>query len=151
MNGRDGNDTLFGEAVDVGAGGDAADALSGGDGDDVLVGHDGDDSLDGGNGDDDLGGGNGDDDLIGGEGDDVLGRTVNQFFTDSSDQEQRVTTVENGADLLDGGGGDDTLERERRRDGAKLRFRGHRRLRDERAERPGRVRGVARAATRSPT
>jgi Ca2+-binding RTX toxin-like protein len=109
LGGGDGNDSLFGERVDAGAGGDADDRLVGGEGNDSLVGHDGDDALDGGDGDDELAGGNGDDELLAGAGNDVLGRTVNQSFTDSSGQLQRVTTVENGSDLLDGGAGDDVL------------------------------------------
>jgi Ca2+-binding RTX toxin-like protein len=109
LTGGEGDDSLFGEQVERGAGGDAADQLSGGAGNDALVGHDGADVLDGGDGNDELSGGNDDDDIAGGPGDDVLGRTVNQSFTDSSGQLQRVTTVENGSDQMDAGPGDDLL------------------------------------------
>ncbi|HEX8402418.1 MAG TPA: Ig-like domain-containing protein [Allosphingosinicella sp.] len=100
INGRDGNDKLFGLAgADTLNGGDGNDELYGGDGIDRLNGGSGNDYLDGGQGADFLDGGDANDILLGGDGrDQLLGGSGNDQL-DGGD----------GRDLLAGGSGNDLL------------------------------------------
>lgn len=100
IDGRDGNDTLFGGGGDdTLLGGKGADRLDGGAGNDRLLGGGGNDTLFGGNGNDRLFGGAGRDRLFGGNGNDTL---------DGGDGNDRLDGGA-GRDLMYGGAGNDTL------------------------------------------
>lgn len=100
LNGKGGNDILYGGAgVNNFKGGAGNDTLSGGDGNDVLSGEGDNDSLSGGNGNDQLVGGTDNDTLLGDAGNDKL-------YGQSGDDFIRGGT---GKDLLSGGDGNDTL------------------------------------------
>lgn len=91
IDGKNGNDSLFGEA--------GRDTLKGGNGDDLVAGGSGEDALWGGNGNDRLAGGNGNDTLYGEAGSDRL---------DGGNGSDRLEGGA-GGDRLDGGTGADTL------------------------------------------
>lgn len=109
VDGREGNDTIFGSEF--------ADTLFGGDGDDRLFGGLGNDTIDGGHGQDSIAGDAGADSLFGNDGlDTILGGTGE----DTIDGGHGADTIDgadgndfilgnHGDDLIIGGAGDDTI------------------------------------------
>lgn len=100
VNGKDGNDKLYGyTGDDILSGDDGDDEVYGGYGKDKLYGGRGKDKLFGGDGDDEIDGGDGDDEAFGGEGNDKIkgGKGNDKLFGG------------NGDDAIDGEDGDDTI------------------------------------------
>lgn len=110
LNGNDGEDTLFGEAGnDQLNGGAANDALYGGVGNDILTGGAGNDLLEGGPGNDTLEGGLGDDTFVYalGDGSDIIELTddnratkANRLVLDASINQEDLTLLKSGMDLV---------------------------------------------------
>jgi len=127
LEGRSGNDTLFGgpyddfiyagggdDSVDAGAGDDIVlaasgdDIVFGGDGHDWIAGTTGYDSIDAGAGNDSVFGGDDDDTIDGGAGDDLLDGEAD-FDSISGGDGQDTIAGGDGDDTLLGGDGDDSI------------------------------------------
>ncbi len=108
IDGKDGNDTIYGANANANTGTTGGDAIQGGTGDDRIFGGSGDDTIDGGADFDYLDGGAGFDTVNGGSGDDTIvasgGDTL--FGDDGND----VFLAKGGpSNIYDGGAGFDTI------------------------------------------
>lgn len=108
IDGKDGNDTIYGANANVNTGTSGSDAIQGGTGDDTIFGGSGDDTIDGGADFDYLDGGAGADTINGGAGDDtILASGGDTLFGDDGND---IFLAKGGAsNIYDGGTGFDTI------------------------------------------
>jgi len=108
IDGKDGNDTIYGTNADLNAGTSGSDTIAGGTGDDRIFGGSGDDIIDGGDDFDYLDGGVGLDTVNGGAGDDTIVASGGDFLF--GDDGNDVFLARGGAaNNFDGGAGFDTI------------------------------------------
>ncbi len=109
IDGKDGNDTIFGTNVDDDTGSTGADTINGGTGDDTIFGGAGDDIIGGDADNDVLDGGAGFDTVSGGDGDDTIVASGLDFLFGEAGND--VFLAKGGAaNNFDGGEGFDTIE-----------------------------------------
>ncbi len=110
IDGKDGNDTIYGANANVNTGTSGSDTIFGGTGDDRILAGSGDDIVDGGADFDYLDGGAGSDTVNGGAGDDTIVASGFDFlFGDDGNDTFTVRGGAGGFNNFDGGAGIDTI------------------------------------------
>lgn len=109
IDGKDGNDTIYGTNANINTGTTGADVIVGGTGDDRIIGGSGDDTIDGGADFDYLDGGAGFDTVHGGSGDDTIVASGSDFLFGDDGNDLFLVKAGNGVNNFDGGAGVDTI------------------------------------------
>lgn len=108
IDGKDGNDTIYGSNANANSGTSGSDAIQGGTGDDRIFGGSGDDTIDGGADFDYLDGGAGFDTVHGGAGDDTIVASGGDFLF-GDDGNDTFLAKGGPSNTYDGGAGLDTI------------------------------------------